>query len=135
MYVCKESIEHVLLLHGPEDGSGEHGAAHGTMGHGESMATAHAGHASSHLDEIDLAIPTHLLILSTVACMCTCIFLRNHASLTDGESSTFARANIIEQIMQRSDRKRMVYVLVSPRRANHAYQAYQAAYSYLIHSL
>jgi hypothetical protein len=41
VYVCKESIEHVLLLHDPTDelttaaGAASHGAAHGSMGHGE----------------------------------------------------------------------------------------------------
>jgi hypothetical protein len=50
VYVCKESIEHVLLLHGPDEMLGlvdadgvstggsdmaAHGAAHGGMGHGE----------------------------------------------------------------------------------------------------
>jgi len=42
VYVCKESIEHVLLLHGPDEegldgaaGEGSHGAAHGSMGHGQ----------------------------------------------------------------------------------------------------
>lgn len=56
VYVCKESIEHVLLLHGPDEmmadfgiggddnvqDVGAHGAAHGSMGHGEI-----AGHGSS----------------------------------------------------------------------------------------
>lgn len=41
VYVCKESIEHVLLLHGPmEDGidGGGHGSGHGGVGHGEGRA-------------------------------------------------------------------------------------------------
>ena len=44
MYVCKESIEHVLLLHGPDEtgsdgtaGDAMHGASHGSMGHGQHM--------------------------------------------------------------------------------------------------
>ena len=44
VYVCKESIEHVLLLHGPEEvgidgiaGDAMHGSAHGSMGHGQHM--------------------------------------------------------------------------------------------------
>lgn len=64
VYVCKESIEHVLLLHGPDemmtefagglDGSGEgvqelgtHGAAHGSMGHGEIV-----GHGTGDFDDL-----------------------------------------------------------------------------------
>lgn len=54
VYVCKESIEHVLLLHGPDEmmsdmvneAGGEvaaHGAAHGGMGHGEIVG--HGGSA------------------------------------------------------------------------------------------
>ena len=53
MYVCKESIEHVLLLHGPDEegpdgsiGDASHGAAHGTMGHGEGIALASSGTGS-----------------------------------------------------------------------------------------
>lgn len=33
VYVCKESVEHVLLLHGGGEEEGAHGAGHG-MGHG-----------------------------------------------------------------------------------------------------
>lgn len=55
VYVCKESIEHVLLLHGPDEGladfglDGEapevaaHGAAHGGMGHGEIVGHGGSG--------------------------------------------------------------------------------------------
>jgi hypothetical protein len=43
VYVCKESIEHVLLLHDPVDdssnASASHGAAHGSMGHGQSAGS------------------------------------------------------------------------------------------------
>lgn len=35
VYVCKESVEHVLLLHGGNDEEGAHGAGHGGMGHGD----------------------------------------------------------------------------------------------------
>lgn len=34
VYVCKESVEHVLLLHGGTEAEGAHGAGHG-MGHGD----------------------------------------------------------------------------------------------------
>lgn len=43
IYVCKESIEHVLLLHEPVDssaGGDGHGSAHGSMGHGEGRGVA-----------------------------------------------------------------------------------------------
>ena len=60
VYVCKESIEHVLLLHGPDEmmtelsssfdatgGSvqelGTHGAAHGSIGHGEILGHGTGG--------------------------------------------------------------------------------------------
>lgn len=56
VYVCKESIEHVLLLHGPDEmmaefANGEttggevaaHGAAHGGMGHGEIVGHGGSG--------------------------------------------------------------------------------------------
>lgn len=39
VYVCKESIEHVLLLHGPNEVEGSHGVGHGGMGHGEGLAS------------------------------------------------------------------------------------------------
>ncbi|KAK4050174.1 hypothetical protein OIO90_005156 [Microbotryomycetes sp. JL221] len=35
IYVCKESVEHVLLLHGASEGEGAHGSGHGGMGHGD----------------------------------------------------------------------------------------------------
>lgn len=53
VYVCKESIEHVLLLHGPHElgedgevGDASHGAAHGTMGHGEGIASGSSSTAT-----------------------------------------------------------------------------------------
>lgn len=36
VYVCKESVEHVLLLHGGSEAEGAHGSGHGSMGHGDS---------------------------------------------------------------------------------------------------
>lgn len=39
VYVCKESVEHVLMLHGPLEADGSHGAGHGGMGHGEGLAS------------------------------------------------------------------------------------------------
>lgn len=35
VYVCKESVEHVLLLHGSTEDEGAHGMGHGGMGHGD----------------------------------------------------------------------------------------------------
>jgi hypothetical protein len=46
VYVCKESVEHVLLLHDPQDLEGSHGAGHGGVGHGEGRSVpvdAHDG--------------------------------------------------------------------------------------------
>jgi len=43
VYVCKESVEHVLLLHGPHDAEGAHGAGHGGVGHGEGLAVLGLG--------------------------------------------------------------------------------------------
>lgn len=83
MYVCKESIEHVLLLHGhgpDEGGHGEHGAAHGTMGHGEAISVAH----NSSLDfDGGIVIPTTLLLLSVAGCVFTAVFLKNHLLLSE----------------------------------------------------
>lgn len=61
VYVCKESVEHVLLLHGPDEagpdgavGDASHGAAHGSMGHGEGIAMASKGTGSVFEWEDDL---------------------------------------------------------------------------------
>lgn len=46
VYVCKESVEHVLLLHGPEEADGAHAAGHGGVGHGEGLATLSDPHGA-----------------------------------------------------------------------------------------
>lgn len=63
VYTCKESVEHVLLLHGPDEmamlgddisgSNGEaaaHGASHGSMGHGEIVG--HGTGAANGWDDI-----------------------------------------------------------------------------------
>lgn len=44
VYVCKESVEHVLLLHGGAEHEGAHGAGHGSMGHGDGGMTGTSAH-------------------------------------------------------------------------------------------
>ena len=89
VYVCKESVEHVLLMHGPGDigdaiaaGGDGHGAAHGSMGHGEVPATSAPLFSDGAASGI--VIPTALLVASGLCCLGTAVLLRNHSSLANG---------------------------------------------------
>lgn len=96
VYVCKESIEHVLLLHGPDEegldglsGDASHGAAHGSFGHGEMMSTGGSNTSSGtafEWEDLGVLIPTKLLVASMSACLFAAVALQNHASLTEGAS-------------------------------------------------
>lgn len=44
VYVCKESVEHVLLLHGGAEHEGAHGSGHGSMGHGDGGMAGSGSH-------------------------------------------------------------------------------------------
>ncbi|KEI38122.1 uncharacterized protein L969DRAFT_89367 [Mixia osmundae IAM 14324] len=81
VYVCKEAIEHVLLLHDPLEAQADagHGSAHGTMGHGESLVTS----PGADLTPFGPALPTPLLICSFAACLASAIILGNHAKLIE----------------------------------------------------
>ncbi|GAA5867096.1 hypothetical protein JCM1840_001482 [Sporobolomyces johnsonii] len=76
VYVCKESVEHVLLLHGPEDTDGAHGAGHGGVGHGEGRAV------SSSAVEGRITFPLVVLALSTLLALLSAAFFRTHAGLS-----------------------------------------------------
>ena len=91
VYVCKESVEHVLLMHGPGDigdaiaaGGDGHGAAHGSMGHGEVPATSAPLFAAEGAVETGIVVPPALLVASGLCCLATALLLRNHSSLANG---------------------------------------------------
>ncbi|GJN92852.1 hypothetical protein Rhopal_005890-T1 [Rhodotorula paludigena] len=74
VYVCKESIEHVLLLHGPQEASGAHGSGHGGVGHGEGLATIGDGHDA-------IALPRMALLACALLSTFLALFLHNHDGL------------------------------------------------------
>ncbi|BGP18125.1 hypothetical protein JCM10213_004226 [Rhodosporidiobolus nylandii] len=75
VYVCKESIEHVLLLHDPQDVDGTHGAGHGGVGHGEGRGVAVEAH-----DGI-IALPRLALLSASLLAAFLAFTLRNHQGL------------------------------------------------------
>ncbi|KAL8287327.1 hypothetical protein RQP46_003779 [Phenoliferia psychrophenolica] len=86
VYVCKESVEHVLLLHGGTEAEGAHGAGHG-MGHGDSGG----GGSSSGLDS-GISLPVFFLALSALCSLISAIALSNHQGLSDAVGpSSFSR--------------------------------------------
>ncbi|GAA5856600.1 hypothetical protein JCM9279_002981 [Rhodotorula babjevae] len=87
VYVCKESVEHVLLLHGPHDAEGAHGAGHGGVGHGEGLAVLGEGHGDS------IALPTRALFLSAACAVTLALFARNHAGLSHALSRRAATSS------------------------------------------
>ncbi|TNY18037.1 hypothetical protein DMC30DRAFT_412521 [Rhodotorula diobovata] len=76
VYVCKESVEHVLLLHGPQDADGAHGAGHGGVGHGEGLAVVADGHGDS------ISLPHRALFLAAVLATTLAVTARNHSGLS-----------------------------------------------------
>lgn len=105
VYVCKESVEHVLLLHGPQDADGAHGAGHGGVGHGEGLAVVADGHGdrcapgfltfvvlSSGADltrararpppRSSISLPHRALFLAAVLATTLAVTARNHSGLS-----------------------------------------------------
>ncbi|GEM10171.1 hypothetical protein Rt10032_c10g4188 [Rhodotorula toruloides] len=76
VYVCKESFEHVLLLHGPEEADGAHAAGHGGVGHGEGLATVGGPHA------VGISLPCSALAVAAVLAVALAFLARNHRGLT-----------------------------------------------------
>ncbi|GAA5948506.1 hypothetical protein JCM3775_004193 [Rhodotorula graminis] len=83
VYVCKESVEHVLLLHGPHDAEGAHGAGHGGVGHGEGLAVLGGGGGGGSEGGGDsIALPVRVLFLSAACAVTLAVWARNHAGLS-----------------------------------------------------
>ncbi|GAA5881049.1 hypothetical protein JCM16303_004656 [Sporobolomyces ruberrimus] len=83
VYVCKESIEHVLLLHGPSEGGvgggGEgHGSGHGGVGHGEGRIGG-GGHAGVET----INFPLIVLFLSATLSILSAILFKTHQELSE----------------------------------------------------
>lgn len=81
VYVCKESIEHVLL-----EGTPDIGGATAAVGEDGSFIVAPAGgsghhHHDSPVDARQASLPTILLTISVIACLFANRFLSNHARL------------------------------------------------------
>ncbi|SDA01432.1 BZ3500_MvSof-1268-A1-R1_Chr10-1g02660 [Microbotryum saponariae] len=98
VYVCKESVEHVLLLHGGAEHGGAHGAGHGGMGHGEAGAgmTAPGAHGgtTSVLEE-GIKFPVVLLALSATLTLLTSIMMSNHYALAQAIGPTSSSAAML----------------------------------------
>lgn len=67
-------------------GDAAHGAAHGSMGHGEVMGSGTNQGSLYEWEDLGVLIPTHLMLFSIAASLFTAVVLRNHASLTEGKS-------------------------------------------------
>lgn len=96
VYVCKESIEHVLLLHGGHGGDdAPHSIVHAGMGHGEGLSsivqdsgvgfvlsspTSPSGRLT--ICGYRISFPVLLLSLSALLSIISAIALRNHAALS-----------------------------------------------------
>ncbi|GAA6038025.1 hypothetical protein JCM8097_007505 [Rhodosporidiobolus ruineniae] len=76
VYVCKESVEHVLLLHDPQDTDGAHGSGHGGAGHGEGRALPAEVHDGS------IALPHLALLASAFLAAFLAFAARNHQGLS-----------------------------------------------------
>ncbi|GAA6064317.1 hypothetical protein JCM10212_006004 [Sporobolomyces blumeae] len=87
VYVCKESIEHVLLLHGPDEGEGAHGSGHGGVGHGEARGgiavASGAGHGGSPVH-----FPLAVLVASSVLAILSALVFSTHLDLSRSISSS-----------------------------------------------
>ena len=95
VYVLKESVEHVLMLHGPNEADGSHGSGHGGMGHGEGLASSSSSNGfdgydfklffSSNFTEVSyrISLPVVLLLLSALFSIISAIAFRNHQKLSE----------------------------------------------------
>ncbi|SCV73910.1 BQ2448_6340 [Microbotryum intermedium] len=98
VYVCKESVEHVLLLHGGAEHVGAHGAGHGGMGHGEAGAgiTAPGAHGgSAGVLEEGIKFPVVLLALSAMLTLLTSAMMSNHYALAQAIGPTSSSAAML----------------------------------------
>ncbi|GAA5866870.1 hypothetical protein JCM8547_003902 [Rhodosporidiobolus lusitaniae] len=75
VYVCKESVEHVLLLHDPQDLDGSHGTGHGGVGHGEGRSTPVDSHDGS------VSTPRVALAIAILCAVVQAVAARNHQGL------------------------------------------------------
>ncbi|GAA5967287.1 hypothetical protein JCM3765_005591 [Sporobolomyces pararoseus] len=90
VYVCKESIEHVLLLHGPLEEGGEgggHGSGHGAVGHGEGRMGGGGG-GTPHSGAIEpIAFPMTVLLLSAILAVLSATCFDTHSELSQAVQS------------------------------------------------
>lgn len=113
VYVCKESIEHVLLEQSVDPAAApEFSLPIGSPEVEPNMATGTAGghhHTASSLEpDLTTNLPTALLILSTAACLSANLFLANHAKLVAASGiNTTANPN---QTSRRHSRSQSVLV-------------------------
>ncbi|GAA5934635.1 hypothetical protein JCM1841_001789 [Sporobolomyces salmonicolor] len=103
VYVCKESVEHVLLLHGPEDADGAHGAGHGGVGHGEGRAV------SPSAVEGRITFPLIILSLSALLALLSAAFFHTHAGL-----SRSIRPTILSRSPRPDERPSLLHRLTNP---------------------
>ncbi|GAA5919637.1 hypothetical protein JCM6882_006885 [Rhodosporidiobolus microsporus] len=83
VYVCKESVEHVLLLHDPQDADASHGKGHGGVGHGEGRSVAVDVH------DAGASVPRLALLSAVILALILAIALGNHRGLSSsGRSSS-----------------------------------------------
>ncbi|GAA5838683.1 hypothetical protein JCM11251_003262 [Rhodosporidiobolus azoricus] len=75
VYVCKESVEHVLLLHDPQDAEGSHGKGHGSVGHGEGRSVPIETHGEG------ISVPKIALLAAAFLGIFLAIALKNHEGL------------------------------------------------------
>ncbi|KAK4049868.1 hypothetical protein OIV83_003924 [Microbotryomycetes sp. JL201] len=87
VYVCKESVEHVLLLHGANEDEGAHGSGHGGMGHGD----AALGNMGQSLND-GVAYPVWLLLLSSALSLIMALAVNTHQYLAQAVSDEPASA-------------------------------------------
>ncbi|PWN28414.1 hypothetical protein BDZ90DRAFT_274151 [Jaminaea rosea] len=121
VYVCKESIEHVLL----EGGESEAAAAEGGVDGGSLNVAMGGGAGHHHHDGLvtpsgplsaatnpGTQLPTVLLVLATVACLFANLFMANHASLV-AASGLSTSSSPSSQASRRRAHGRSASVLVS----------------------
>ncbi|GAA6014274.1 hypothetical protein JCM10207_005405 [Rhodosporidiobolus poonsookiae] len=87
VYVCKESVEHVLLLHDPQDFDGSHGSGHGSVGHGEGRASTSDPHVSG------VAFPSLALVAACLSCAVLAVAAHNHRGLSASLSPSSPLSN------------------------------------------
>ncbi|CEQ43185.1 SPOSA6832_05083 [Sporobolomyces salmonicolor] len=123
VYVCKESVEHVLLLHGPEDADGAHGAGHGGVGHGEGRAVSpsavegrsvfglsrYPAHTLTNFCACSITFPLIILSLSALLALLSAAFFHTHAGL-----SRSIRPTILSRSPRPDERPSLLHRLTNP---------------------